>query len=215
MCCRASWMSSRCPQMPGMPRGRSRSIRCFAQAAVVPECCGASRRREYLSELLSRAGQRWGIEPPERWGRLFRGDTAEPVPSACGAWDLYAAMFATPPPRPSPAARLRRPRTNAPPPGRVHGCRIHEHGRGLAPCPRVRCKPSAAATSPVRALLHLVHGPQPQRFQRLVTQLAAVVSAHNPIIPDHRTKSRPTYEVLGKLPIPGLDITNLGLSLSA
>ena len=40
----------------------------------------------------------------------------------------------------------------------------------------------------VRALLHLVHGPQPQRFQRLVIQLAAVVSAHNPIIPDHTTK---------------------------
>ena len=26
------------------------------------------------------AGQRWGAEPPERWGQLLRGDTAEPVP---------------------------------------------------------------------------------------------------------------------------------------
>ena len=25
------------------------------------------------------AGQRWGVEPTERWGRLLRGDTAEPV----------------------------------------------------------------------------------------------------------------------------------------
>ena len=40
------------------------------------------------------AGQRWGIEPPERWGRLFRGDTAEPVPSACGAWDRFYPAFA-------------------------------------------------------------------------------------------------------------------------
>ena len=40
------------------------------------------------------AGQRWGIEPPERWGRLFRGDTAEPVPSARGAWDLFYPAFA-------------------------------------------------------------------------------------------------------------------------
>jgi len=30
------------------------------------------------------AGQRWGAEPPERWGQLLRGDTAEPVPSARG-----------------------------------------------------------------------------------------------------------------------------------
>jgi len=40
------------------------------------------------------AGQRWGAEPPERWGRLRRGDTAEPVPSARGAWDLFYPAFA-------------------------------------------------------------------------------------------------------------------------
>jgi predicted dehydrogenase len=39
-------------------------------------------------------GERWGAEPPERWGRLHRGDTAEPVPSARGAWDQFYPAFA-------------------------------------------------------------------------------------------------------------------------
>jgi predicted dehydrogenase len=41
------------------------------------------------------AGERWGVEPPERWGRLQRGDTdtAEVVPSARGAWDLFYPAF--------------------------------------------------------------------------------------------------------------------------
>ena len=40
------------------------------------------------------AGEQWGAEPPERWGRLLRGDTAEPVPSARGAWNLFYPAFA-------------------------------------------------------------------------------------------------------------------------
>ena len=40
------------------------------------------------------AGEQWGTEPPERWGRLLRGDTAEPVPSARGAWNLFYPAFA-------------------------------------------------------------------------------------------------------------------------
>jgi len=39
-------------------------------------------------------GERWGAEPPERWGHLRRGDTEEPVPSAHGAWDLFYPAFA-------------------------------------------------------------------------------------------------------------------------
>jgi predicted dehydrogenase len=39
-------------------------------------------------------GERWGVEPPERWGHLHRGDTAEPVPSARGAWDQFYPAFA-------------------------------------------------------------------------------------------------------------------------
>ncbi len=40
------------------------------------------------------AGERWGAEPPQRWGRLVRGDSAEPVPSAHGAWNLFYPAFA-------------------------------------------------------------------------------------------------------------------------
>lgn len=76
MCCRASWMSSRCPQMPGMPRGRRRSISCFAQVTVVPECCGASRRREYLLGLLPRAGRKNGSALAPGKGRA---DAARPA----------------------------------------------------------------------------------------------------------------------------------------
>ena len=39
-------------------------------------------------------GERWGVEPPERWGHLLRGDTAEPVPSERGAWNLFYPAFA-------------------------------------------------------------------------------------------------------------------------
>jgi predicted dehydrogenase len=40
------------------------------------------------------ADDQWGTEPPERWGRLHRGDTSEPVPSARGSWDLFYPAFA-------------------------------------------------------------------------------------------------------------------------
>jgi predicted dehydrogenase len=40
------------------------------------------------------AGPDWGAEPPERWGHLRRGDTAELVPSAHGAWNLFYPAFA-------------------------------------------------------------------------------------------------------------------------
>jgi predicted dehydrogenase len=36
----------------------------------------------------------WGTEPPERWGRLRRGDAGEPVPSERGRWDTYYPAFA-------------------------------------------------------------------------------------------------------------------------
>jgi predicted dehydrogenase len=36
----------------------------------------------------------WGTEPPERWGRLQRGETSEPVPSERGRWDAFYPAFA-------------------------------------------------------------------------------------------------------------------------
>lgn len=39
-------------------------------------------------------GDRWGLEPEERWGRLQRGDSVEVIPSARGAWDTFYPAFA-------------------------------------------------------------------------------------------------------------------------
>lgn len=39
-------------------------------------------------------GQPWGEEPPERWGRLVRGDAAEPVRSEPGAWPRFYERLA-------------------------------------------------------------------------------------------------------------------------
>jgi len=39
-------------------------------------------------------GDQWGVEPPERWGRLQRGEASDPVPSERGRWDTYYPAFA-------------------------------------------------------------------------------------------------------------------------
>ena len=39
-------------------------------------------------------GAGWGAEPPERWGRVQRGDESEPVPTVPGAWSAYYPAFA-------------------------------------------------------------------------------------------------------------------------
>ncbi|MET8805772.1 Gfo/Idh/MocA family oxidoreductase [Streptomyces sp. NPDC004546] len=39
-------------------------------------------------------GDRWGVEPEDRWGQVLRGAHAEPVPSVRGAWDLFYPAFA-------------------------------------------------------------------------------------------------------------------------
>jgi predicted dehydrogenase len=36
----------------------------------------------------------WGTEPPERWGRLCRGDDGEAVPTERGRWDTFYPAFA-------------------------------------------------------------------------------------------------------------------------
>jgi predicted dehydrogenase len=38
-------------------------------------------------------GEEWGLEPPERWGRLVQGEDSEPVASEPGAWpEFYAGL---------------------------------------------------------------------------------------------------------------------------
>jgi predicted dehydrogenase len=39
-------------------------------------------------------GDRWGVEPEHRWGRLHRGETSAPVRTERGRWDTYYPAFA-------------------------------------------------------------------------------------------------------------------------
>ena len=39
-------------------------------------------------------GAAWGAEPAERWGRVFRGDDGEVVPTLPGAWHTFYPAFA-------------------------------------------------------------------------------------------------------------------------
>ena len=39
-------------------------------------------------------GANWGAEPPERWGRVQRGDQQEAVPTERGRWDTFYPAFA-------------------------------------------------------------------------------------------------------------------------
>jgi predicted dehydrogenase len=39
-------------------------------------------------------GERWGAEPPQRWGWLHRGEAREQVPSQRGRWDTFYPAFA-------------------------------------------------------------------------------------------------------------------------
>ncbi|MGZ4508134.1 MAG: Gfo/Idh/MocA family protein [Blastococcus sp.] len=39
-------------------------------------------------------GTGWGAEPPERWGRVHRGDGGEVVPTVAGAWNSFYPAFA-------------------------------------------------------------------------------------------------------------------------
>jgi predicted dehydrogenase len=45
-------------------------------------------------ETPATLGQAWGAEPSERWGRVFRGDDGEVVPTLPGAWDTFYPAFA-------------------------------------------------------------------------------------------------------------------------
>ena len=76
----------------GAPAPRFR-VRGTAGAYVVG---GLDGQEDALSPGRSPAteGDGWGTEPPERWGRLQRGEISEPVPSERGRWDTYYPAFA-------------------------------------------------------------------------------------------------------------------------
>src|SRR5689334_15115498 len=57
---------------------------------------GVDGQEQLLVEGRSPAteGDKWGLEPPERWGKIHRGDVSEPVPSERGRWDTFYPAFA-------------------------------------------------------------------------------------------------------------------------
>jgi hypothetical protein len=69
---------------------RERSVTRAAERLGVAGGTRAHRR----SRAADRLGGQWGLEPPERWGHVRRGDAEEPVPSARRAWDLFYPAFA-------------------------------------------------------------------------------------------------------------------------
>jgi predicted dehydrogenase len=78
--------------MQGSPAPRFR-VRGSAGAYVVH---GMDGQEQALIDgrTPAREGDAWGVEPPERWGRLQRGEESEPVPSERGRWDTYYPAFA-------------------------------------------------------------------------------------------------------------------------
>jgi predicted dehydrogenase len=40
-------------------------------------------------------GDRWGVEPEHRWGRLHHGETSAPIRTERGRWDVFYPTFAT------------------------------------------------------------------------------------------------------------------------
>lgn len=60
---------------------------------VIQDVDGQEAKLRGGATPASAAGS-WGAEPARRWGRLLRGGTAQPVPSARGAWTLFYPAFA-------------------------------------------------------------------------------------------------------------------------
>ena len=62
-------------------------------AYVIQDVDGQEAELRSGASPASKPGQ-WGVEPPERWGHILRGNTEQTVPSARGAWDLFYPAFA-------------------------------------------------------------------------------------------------------------------------
>jgi predicted dehydrogenase len=74
------------------PGPRFRVTGTAATYIVVPEMDGQEGRLVAGHSPATDAD--WGTEPEERWGRVFRGDRAEVLPSERGAWDTFYPAFA-------------------------------------------------------------------------------------------------------------------------
>ena len=74
------------------PGPRFRVTGTIASYVVVPEMDG---QEDLLVAGRSPATEpEWGVEPPDRWGRVYRDGGSELLPSERGAWDEFYPAFA-------------------------------------------------------------------------------------------------------------------------
>ncbi len=75
------------------PGPRFRVTGTAASYVVAPDMDGQEARLIAGQSPASRPD--WGIEPEDRWGRVYRDGRSEVLPSERGAWDLFYPAFAT------------------------------------------------------------------------------------------------------------------------
>ncbi len=62
-----------------------------SEAAYIVD--GLDGQEEALRSGARPGADEWGTEPPERWGRVVRGDVSESVPSENGAWPRFYGLW--------------------------------------------------------------------------------------------------------------------------
>ncbi len=74
------------------PGPRFRVTGTAATYVVVPDMDG--QEAALIAGHSPATREHWGIEPENRWGRLYREGHSEVLPSERGAWDLFYPAFA-------------------------------------------------------------------------------------------------------------------------
>ncbi len=74
------------------PGPRFRVTGSDASYVIVPDLDGQEAR--LVAGQSPATESDWGVEPPERWGQIFRGGRAHSWPSERGAWDGFYPAFA-------------------------------------------------------------------------------------------------------------------------
>ncbi|MGY1643384.1 Gfo/Idh/MocA family protein [Geodermatophilus sp. SYSU D00703] len=78
--------------LQGEPRSRFRVV--GTAAACLVEDDDGQADRLLSGRTPATEGERWGTVPESRWGRVYRGGTATPVPSRTGSWSSFYAGLA-------------------------------------------------------------------------------------------------------------------------
>jgi predicted dehydrogenase len=87
---RSHLWGSWCQGAPG-PRYR---VTGTAGSYVNPTLMDAQENLLIAGHTPASLGPAWGAEPSVRWGRVYRGDNGEPVPTENGAWGTFYPAFA-------------------------------------------------------------------------------------------------------------------------